>query len=66
MAKTKAPNGQPGPAVTDDGGPELAQQRLDGVLPGFQAARVQPVLVVGRGSRFPLATARRSYPVTDS
>src|SRR5689334_11511292 len=46
MAKTKAPNGQPGPAVTDDGGPELAQQRLDGVLPGFQAARVQPVLVV--------------------
>jgi hypothetical protein len=53
--------GQPGPAVADDGGPELAQQRLDGVrpgqrillLPGFQAARVQQVVVVGRGSCFP-------------
>jgi len=63
---------QPGPAVADDGGPELAQQRLDRVragwgilvLPGslvvpglvvvrgFQAAWVQQVVVVGRGSRF--------------
>jgi hypothetical protein len=47
--------GQPGPAVADDGGPELAQQRLDGVrgFLGFQAAWVQQVIVVGRGSCFP-------------
>jgi hypothetical protein len=46
--------GQPGPAVADDGGPELAQQRLDTilVLAGFQAARVLQMIVVGRGSRF--------------
>src|SRR4029077_5348581 len=43
-----------GATVADDGGPELPQQRLDGilVLAGVQAAGVQQVVVVGRGSRF--------------
>jgi hypothetical protein len=33
--------GQPGPAVADDGGPELAQQRLDGVRVGPRIRRFQ-------------------------
>src|SRR4029077_7495093 len=42
-----------GATVADDGGPELPQQRLDGilVLAGVQAAGVQQVVVCGRGSR---------------